>query len=136
MSQVCNETGETLCGPFRVMSAVKRNQETGELAESDLEVCLSYGTALKVFWNLVPSPEKIQEDIFYKIEGAEGFVGGRTRTVQSCRGYSKYGDVMYFSARTASKRLPKSAKMLLSNPNWVELSDGVYKPAEWARKLD
>ncbi len=151
MSQVCNETGESLCGPFLVMSAVIRDPESGKLAESDLEVSLSKDTvADRLQLQGTDCPEEIEGDIFYKIERAAGFVGGMTGTVQSCRGYTKYGadnvvpipgmdklqgNARYISLGTAQKSLPKSARFLLAKPDWVELVDGEYKPAEWAKRI-
>jgi len=136
MSRVCHETGQNIYNPFYVMSAVLRDKENNRLAFSNLEVSLCDETANRLpLTDLPDSPEQMEEDVFYQIEQAGGTEGGLTGAVQLCWGYGKNGNPRYVSRKLATSKLPRSARDLLANPEWVELVDGDYKLAEWANEL-
>lgn len=136
MSRICHETGQDVYNPFYFVTAVLRDKENNRYAFSNLEVSVSAETVKRVKLNALPdSPEQMEEDIFFRIQKAGGTEGGFTGAVQLCWGYVKDESARYVSQELANSKLPKSARDLLANPDWLEVVDGDFSRAAWAKNV-
>ena len=128
MSRCCHECGGNLENPFYEISAYVKTED-GKAAQSDMSCSLCSSDFRKI--KLTP---EMPEGIGFVIDGVTGSRGGFTGNVQLSGAYERHGQYMFLSLEDAKIHLPKSAKDLLKDPNWVAQDEmGTWKKADWVK---
>lgn len=135
MSRVCHETGEGLRNPFYEMSVFLRNED-GRLAYSNKGVNLRPSALQRVREDLKENATQLEERVGFAVDGVTGVEGGLTGNVQISAGvYVTHDHYRYLERRICEQRLPRCARDLLRNPEWIEKVDGQWRKAQWAEGL-
>jgi len=132
---MCHETGNGVENPYHNMSAILKDPISRNIAYSNLEVSLGDEAFRKIRGDLQESPEKIKGLFGYAVETQTGSEGGFSGSIQ-CSGSSEgHRDYRFLDKAVASAKLPKSARDLKKNPEWMEQTKEGWKNAEWAAEL-